>query len=73
MTKFEVCVTVDINPLDAELKPICHFLALLGAHHILHIRRIRVKWSPYETDYIILLAAGIALRTVTVAPHFALL
>jgi len=31
------------NPLNAELKPICHLLALLGAHHILHVRGIRVK------------------------------
>ena len=28
---------VRINPLNAELNPICHLLALLGAHHILHI------------------------------------
>ena len=32
-----------VNPLNAELIPICHFLALFGAHHILHISRIRVK------------------------------
>jgi hypothetical protein len=32
-----------INPLNAELNPICHLLALLGAHHILHISRVRVK------------------------------
>ena len=32
-----------LNPLNAELYPICHFLALLGAHHILHISRIRVN------------------------------
>jgi hypothetical protein len=31
------------NPLNAELNPICHFLALLGAHHILHVSRIRVN------------------------------
>jgi hypothetical protein len=31
------------NPVNAELNPICHLLALLGAHHILHISRIRVK------------------------------
>jgi hypothetical protein len=31
------------NPLNAELNPICHFLALLGAHPILHVSRIRVK------------------------------
>jgi len=33
----------DFNPLNAELNPICHFLALLGAHHILHVGRIRVS------------------------------
>jgi len=32
-----------LNPLNAELNPICPLLALLGAHHILHISRIRVK------------------------------
>jgi len=31
------------KPLNTELNPICHLLALLGAHHILHISRIRVK------------------------------
>jgi hypothetical protein len=31
------------NTLKAELNPICHLLALLGAHHILHVSRIRVK------------------------------
>jgi hypothetical protein len=32
-----------INALRAELNPICHLLALLGAHHILHVSRIRVN------------------------------
>ena len=31
------------NPLNAELNPICHLLALIGAHHILHVSRIRIK------------------------------
>jgi hypothetical protein len=31
------------NSLNAELRPIGHLLALLGAHHILHVSRIRVK------------------------------
>jgi len=35
------------NSLNSELNPICHLLALLGAHHILHVSRIRVKLS-YE-------------------------
>jgi len=32
-----------INPLKPELNPICSLLALLGAHHFLHVSRIRVK------------------------------
>ena len=31
------------NSLNAELNPICYLLALLGAHHFLHVSRIRVK------------------------------
>ena len=50
----------EINPLNAELNPICYLLALLGAHHFLHVSRIRVKsltlrllmfiyiWSTYS-------------------------
>ena len=33
------------NPLSAKLNPICHLLALLGAHPILHISSIRVNSS----------------------------
>jgi hypothetical protein len=33
------------NPLNAQLNPICHLLALLGTHHILHVSRIRVNWA----------------------------
>jgi hypothetical protein len=32
-----------VNLLNAELNPICCLLALLGAHHFLHVSRIRVK------------------------------
>jgi hypothetical protein len=32
-----------INSLNAKLNPICHLLALLGAHHILHVRGVRVN------------------------------
>jgi len=32
-----------LNPLNAELNSICYLLALLGAHHFLHVSRIRVK------------------------------
>jgi hypothetical protein len=33
------------NPLNAKLNPICHLLALLGAHHILHVSRIKIHWK----------------------------
>jgi len=36
-----------INPLNTELNPNCHLLALLGAHHILDVGRIRVKFLHY--------------------------
>ena len=32
-----------LNHLNAKLNPICHLLALLVAHHILHISRIRIN------------------------------
>ena len=32
-----------INPSNPELNPICYLLALLGAHHFLHVSRRRVK------------------------------
>jgi hypothetical protein len=38
-----------VNPLNAELNPICHLLALLGAHHILHVSRIRFKLVMHYT------------------------
>jgi len=31
------------NPSNAKLNPICHLLALLGAHHILHVSGLRVN------------------------------
>ena len=34
-----------LNTLNAELNPVCHLLALLGVHHILHVSRIRVNSS----------------------------
>jgi hypothetical protein len=34
--------------LHAKLNTICHLLALLGAHHILHVSRIRVKLQLFS-------------------------
>ena len=37
-----------INPLNPEINPICYLLALLGAHHFLHVSRIRVKLLTFR-------------------------
>jgi hypothetical protein len=36
-------IVTHINPINAQLNPICHLLALLVAYHILHVSRIRVN------------------------------
>jgi len=43
-----------INPLNAELNPMCHLLTLLGAHSIFHISRIRVNkdFSSYLDNFL---------------------
>jgi len=41
-------VISQFNPLNPELNPICYLLALLGAHHFLHVSRIRVKLLTFR-------------------------
>jgi len=38
-----VFTDIAVNLFNAKLNPICHFLALLGAHHIFHVSGVRVK------------------------------
>ena len=37
-----------VNPLNAELNPTCHLLALLGAHHIFHFSGLRVNVARFR-------------------------
>ena len=37
-----------INPLNPQLNPICYLLALLGAHHFLHVSRIGIKLLTFR-------------------------
>jgi hypothetical protein len=39
-----------INPLNAELNPIRHLLALAGAHHFVHVSRIRVNYISLDVS-----------------------
>ena len=43
-----LCTDLNFNPLKPELNPICYLLALLGAHHFLHVTRIRVKLLTFR-------------------------
>jgi len=47
---FNFVLEYAINLLNAELNPICHLLALLRAHPILHVSRIRVKRVQVNQD-----------------------
>jgi len=43
------------KPLNTELNPVCHLLALLGARNILHASKVRVNLGKIEcksTDWI---------------------
>ena len=43
LTYWKKLLSTIFNLLKPELNPICYLLALLGAHHFLHVTRIRVK------------------------------
>ena len=58
------------NTSNAELNPICHFLAWLGAHNILHVSRIRVNASSNLIQLLIsnfINSRGSAVQTKTQA------
>jgi len=46
--KFAILKLRIFNPLNPDLNPICYLLALLGAHHFLHVSRIRVKLLTFR-------------------------
>jgi len=54
-----------LNPLNAELNPICHLLALLWAHTILHVSRINVNLSRHQLKMVVAILTG----HVTVRGH----
>ena len=69
-----------VNPLNAEVNPICHLLALLGAHPVLHISRIRVNCEclmPFSVSllsvhYLHVLKQCNCFLYITVNKHFLL-
>ena len=52
ITFYRNAFSFSVNPSNAKLNPICQLLALLRAHPILHVSRIRVNHnfsSAYST------------------------
>ena len=45
-------VTEELNRLNTELNPIRHLLALLGAHHIVHVSRVNKKYQQRHKDFL---------------------
>ena len=41
--RWTILMVAMFNPLNAELNPIRHLLALVGARHIVHVSRVTVK------------------------------
>ena len=63
----QVFLPIQINPLNAELNPIRHLLALVGAHHFVHFSRIRV--NPLNTKLPCSNITTIAYRATTNKSH----
>jgi len=56
--------------LTAELNPIWHLLALLGAHHILHVSRIRVNALVLPLPHCCIFSiTGLTARRLQVLVH----
>jgi len=66
-------VNFQFKPLNPELNPICYLLAILGAHHFLHVSRIRVKLLTFTLlmSYIYIYGAPIldVSRSHTTTQH----
>jgi len=50
-----VSYVILLNPLNAELNPICHLLALLGTHLIFHVSRITVNYTYIHLSWVIMI------------------
>jgi len=64
-------IAIVINPLNAKLNPICHVLALLGAHHILHVSRVNVSTGfLIAVVTVVTTIAGVYIFTKFLSDHY---
>jgi len=62
---------LEFKGLNSELNPICHLLALLGAHHIFHVSELRFKCrdkGKFEYDRHDSVAIFIAVISLPTSP-----
>ena len=57
------------NPLNAELNPICHLLALLGAHHVLHVSKIGVKGKIINITHYVCVFVALGIQNAMGVGH----
>jgi hypothetical protein len=64
--------SLKFNPLNAKLNPVCHLVALLGAHLIFHVSSIRVNvcWDkclehPHRTEHCVAAVCKDVLQWLT--------
>ena len=72
VAQYQIHLLMDIcnlNTLNPELNPTCHLLALLGAHHILHVSGIRVKVETWCRFLIGILHARKEYRYIVKIPQ----
>ena len=63
-------MSLSINPLNAELNPICHLLALLGGATVVVVSRLRVnRHSCFVSGVSCILKKGLALAILTECFH----
>jgi hypothetical protein len=61
-------ITTRISPLNAELNPICHLLALLGGATIVVVSRLRVK-TIFDLTSLILFLVSVFHRLIFLHTH----
>jgi hypothetical protein len=71
LEQFFMSGSLTFNPLNTELNPICRLLALLGAHHILHVSRIRVNLQIFSAiQYLFFFSDFISRITIFMHSEF---
>jgi hypothetical protein len=70
---FSIAPASLLNPFNVKINPICHLLALLEAHHILHVSRIRVNVCLILFHFLLFIRISIGFCLVILHGSFVIL